>query len=61
MRGSNLDLDIQNHVNHLVLHLLVVSNMGLTRETRGVLNEPKNVQNGPELKEIWSKPFQNMF
>jgi hypothetical protein len=23
MRGSNLDLDIQNHVNHLVLHLLV--------------------------------------
>jgi hypothetical protein len=39
----------------------LVSNTGLTRETRGVLNKPKNVQNGPELKEIWSKHVLKWF
>jgi hypothetical protein len=39
----------------------LVSNTGLTRETRGILNKPKNVQNGPELKEIWSKHVLKWF
>jgi hypothetical protein len=28
---------------------------GIPARTRGVENEPKNVQIGPEMKEVWSK------